>query len=249
VVVAITLGQLAGTHELSDAEQSTGESARAQQMLASAGFGTPASESVLVKSATLTVDAPQFRAAVAAVTGTLRGLPQTNNVRTGSVGESSKDRHAQLVEFDMKGKADTADKRVQPVLDAVAGLQRAHPSFTVAQFGLASANNTIQTDFQHAESLSVPITFVILLFAFGAFVAAGVPGLLAFTAVLGLARALATGESRVSCLGRHPVGDAADGDGGRGRLLAVLSSPRGRWQLNQYPLTVMHVNELPLRPE
>jgi RND superfamily putative drug exporter len=55
----------------------------------------------------------------------------------------------------MKGKADTADKRVQPVLDEVAGLQRAHPSFTVAQFGFASAthelNNTIQKDFQHAQ--------------------------------------------------------------------------------------------------
>jgi RND superfamily putative drug exporter len=90
VVVAITLGQLAGTHKLSDAEQSTGESARAQRMLASAGFSTPACESVLVRSGTLTVDAPQFRAAVAAVTGTLRGLPQTKNVRTGSVGEISK---------------------------------------------------------------------------------------------------------------------------------------------------------------
>src|SRR5947208_16542683 len=80
VVGAITLGQLAGTHKLSDAEQSTGESARAQQMLASAGFNTPASESVLVRSPALSVAAPQFRTAVAAVTGTLRGLPQTKNV-------------------------------------------------------------------------------------------------------------------------------------------------------------------------
>jgi len=55
--------------------------------------------------------------------------------------------------------------------------------------GFASANhelnNTIGKDFQKAEQLSVPITFLILLFAFGAFVAAGVPVLLAFTAVLG----------------------------------------------------------------
>ncbi|HET6865590.1 MAG TPA: MMPL family transporter [Solirubrobacteraceae bacterium] len=189
VVIAIAAGQLAGTHKLSDAEQSTGESAQAQQILADAGFSTPAAESVLVRSPTLTADAPQFRAAVASVMATLRGLPQTTNVRTGAAGEISKDRHAQLVEFDMKGKSDTADDRVQPVLDAVAGVQRAHPGFTVAQFGLASAthelNNTIEKDFQRAETLTVPITFVILLFAFGAFVAAGVPVLLAFTAVLG----------------------------------------------------------------
>jgi putative drug exporter of the RND superfamily len=189
VVLAVVAGQLAGTHKLSDAEQTTGESARAQQILASAGFSTPAAESVLVRSETATVDAPQFRAAVASVLSTLRGLPQTKNVRTGVAGEVSRDRHAQLVEFDMNGKADTADKRVQPVLNAVAAAQRSHAGFTVAEFGFASAthelNNTIQKDFQRAETLTVPITFVILLFAFGAFVAAGVPVLLAFTAVLG----------------------------------------------------------------
>src|SRR5207244_6935696 len=65
----------------------------------------------------------------------------------------------------------------------------ARPAFTVAEFGFASATNelskTIDKDFQQAEKLSVPITFVILLIAFGAFVAAGVPVLLAFSAVLG----------------------------------------------------------------
>ena len=62
-------------------------------------------------------------------------------------------------------------------------------AFTVAEFGFASATHelskTIDKDFQKAEKLSVPITFVILLLAFGAFVAAGVPVLLAFSAVLG----------------------------------------------------------------
>ncbi|MFL5864192.1 MAG: MMPL family transporter [Solirubrobacteraceae bacterium] len=189
VAVAVILGQLAGTHKLSDSEQSTGESARAQQILASAGFSTPASESVLVRSARLTVADPSFRAAVRSVASTLSAMPQVTRLRTGAAGEISRDRHAQLIEFDMPGKMDTADKRVAPLLDAVAGLQRTHPAFTVAEFGFASAthelNNTIQKDFQKAEKLTVPITFVILLFAFGALVAAGVPVLLAFTAVLG----------------------------------------------------------------
>jgi putative drug exporter of the RND superfamily len=189
VAVAITLGQLAGTHKLSDSEQSTGESAKAQEILASAGFSTPAAESVLVKSNTLTVADPAFRAAVSSVASTLSSMPQVKNLRTGAAGQDSRDRHAQLVEFDMSGKADNADKRVQPLLDAVARVQQAHPGLTIAEFGFASAthelNNTIQKDFQGAETLSVPITFLILLFAFGAFVAAGVPVLLAFTAVLG----------------------------------------------------------------
>ncbi len=58
VAVAIGLGMTVGTHTLSASEQSTGETARAEQILASAGFKTPASESVLVRSATRTVADP-----------------------------------------------------------------------------------------------------------------------------------------------------------------------------------------------
>jgi RND superfamily putative drug exporter len=64
VVVAVALGQAVGTHKLSDAEQSTGESARAQQMLGNAGFSTPAAESVLVRSDALTVADPAFSSTV-----------------------------------------------------------------------------------------------------------------------------------------------------------------------------------------
>src|SRR5437762_6390819 len=188
VAVAIGLGTTAGTHKLSSSEQSTGEAARAEQILTSAGFKTPASESVLVRSSTRTVADPAFRSTVQSVLVKLRTMSQVTNLRTGAAGEVSKDRRAQLVEFDMKGKMDTADKRVQPLLDAVASLEKASPGFTVAEFGMASSmhelNNTINKDFQKAEKLSVPITFVILLIAFGAFVAAGVPVLLAFSAVL-----------------------------------------------------------------
>src|SRR5436305_14524929 len=109
VAVAVILGQVAGTHKLSDSEQSTGESARAQQILATAGFSTPASESVLVRSAGLTVADPAFRAAVRSVASTLSAMPQVTRLRTGAAGEISRDRHAQLIEFDMPGKMDTAD--------------------------------------------------------------------------------------------------------------------------------------------
>jgi len=70
----------------------------------------------------------------------------------------------------------------------VAAMQRAHPGYTVAEFGDASGNHelnaTVGKDFTKAEHLSVPLTFLILLLAFGAFVAAGVPVLLSFSAVL-----------------------------------------------------------------
>src|SRR5205823_12352791 len=189
VAIAIVLGTAVGTHMLSSSEQATGETARAEQTLSSAGFATPASEAVLVRSETRTFSDPAFHSTVQNVLAKLKTMPQVTNLRTGAPGEISKDRRAQLIEFDMKGKLDTADARVQPLLDAVAGLQKASPDFTVAEFGFASATHelskTIDKDFQQAEKLSVPITFLILLLAFGAFVAAGVPVLLAFSAVLG----------------------------------------------------------------
>ena len=132
----------------------------------------------------------------------------------------------------MKGSADKSVDHVQPVLDKVAAVQAAHKDFTVAEFGFASAtkelNDTIGNDFQKAEKLSVPITFLILLFAFGAFVAAGIPVLLAFTAVLGVARPVAGREPRVPRVRRDAVRDAPDGHGGRRRLLALLLEARAR---------------------
>src|SRR3954462_6442234 len=188
VAVAVVLGMSVGTTTLSAAEQATGEAARAEQLLGSAGFDTPAAESVIVRSDTRTVTDPAFRLTVHNVLAKLRPFSQVTNLRTGSGGQISKDRHGQLIEFDMRGKLDTADARVQPLLDAVAGLQQASPAFTIAEFGFASATHelskTIDKDFQKAEKLSLPITFLILLFAFGAFVAAGIPVLLAFSAVL-----------------------------------------------------------------
>jgi putative drug exporter of the RND superfamily len=190
VVAAVAIGRAVGTVQLKDSEQGTGETARAQRILQDAGFRSPASESVLVESRSgLQATAPAFRAAVRDVAATLRTVPEVRNLRSGLPGQVSKDGRAELVQFEVVGGFDKGDKHVQPVLDRVAALQRAHPGFAVSEFGIASANHelnkTIGKDFQKAEQLSLPITFLILLFAFGAFVAAGVPVLLAFTAVLG----------------------------------------------------------------
>ena len=188
VVLAVAVGRVAGVVKLQDSEQGTGETARAQAILQDAGFRTPADESVLVQSATLTASSPAFRAVVRDVSSSLRGMPQVASLRTGAAGQVSKDGHAELVQFTMKGAFDKAADKVQPLLDTVAAVQQRHPGFTVAEFGFASANHelnkTIGKDFQKAEQLSLPITFLILFLAFGSFVAAGVPVLLAFTAVL-----------------------------------------------------------------
>ncbi len=67
-------------------------------------------------------------------------------------------------------------------------MQKANPGLDVAQAGTASIdsgiNDKVGEDLASAESLSLPITFLILLIAFGAFIAAGIPVLLAITSVV-----------------------------------------------------------------
>ncbi len=180
VVAAVVLGALSGKKMLTDAESSTGETARAEAILDRAHFRTPASEAVIVQSGTTPV-AGEVRNVVAR----LRAQPQTEHVRRT---QTSGDGRTALVEFDLRGDPDDADTHVKPVLAAVAALQKQAPAFTVAEFGGASVDvetsDKISSDLSKAERLSLPITFVILLLAFGAFVAAGIPVLLALSAVL-----------------------------------------------------------------
>jgi RND superfamily putative drug exporter len=185
VVAAVVLGSLHGTISQTDAEQTNGQAARAEQMLTAAHVKNVASENVLVRSSALTAASPAFRRTVNDVRTT---LAETANVRNVHVGDVSKDGHLRLVGFDITGNSDTADARVQPALDATAKLAREHPGYAIAEVGDASIskamNGVVSGGLSHAEKLSLPITFAILLVAFGAFLAAGIPVLLAFTAVL-----------------------------------------------------------------
>ena len=193
VVVAVAVGNAAGTVKLANREQSTGQAGRAQAMLERAGFHEHASETVLVQSNSLRTSDPAFVREVGAVVAQLRTLPQVKGLRSplapGHHGQLSKDGRSALVEFEMKGPAEGATERVPPVLAAVSSLQRSAPAFTVREVGEASGERevtkSVNAGLSRAEKLSLPITFAVLLVAFGAFVAAGLPVLLAFSAVLG----------------------------------------------------------------
>ncbi len=80
VAVAVAIGQVSGTVKLSDSEQSTGEAARAQAILQSAGFSQPAAENVLVQSRSLTVNDAAFRATVTRVVAQFGTLAQVQNI-------------------------------------------------------------------------------------------------------------------------------------------------------------------------
>jgi RND superfamily putative drug exporter len=194
VAAAFLIGHAVGTNKLLDSNAGDGESGRAQKLLANADFKQPATESVLIQNQKLVANDPAFAAVVKDVVRRISKLREVTNVRSplsGAVtseGQISSDGHSALVRFDIKGKQEDAQDHVQSALDVTAAAQRAHPDFIVEEFGDASAqkalDKTLGDDFNRAEKLAVPATLIILIFAFGALVAAGVPVLLAFSGVL-----------------------------------------------------------------
>jgi len=92
-----------------------------------------------------------------------------------------------LVTFRVAGPHSQADKTVAADLAAVARVQAAHPDLLVAEAGGASAsaagNSLLESDFRQAEFSSVPVTLILLLLVFGALIAAGIPVVLAGSAV------------------------------------------------------------------
>src|SRR5205823_9917348 len=93
----------------------------------------------------------------------------------------SNDRHSALVVATLTGGSADA------VRNAILGAAGAHPGVTIEETGEITASDardkSVNDDLQRAEILSVPVTLFVLLFAFGAAVAAAVPVLLALTAV------------------------------------------------------------------
>ncbi len=191
VIVSVAIGGAVGTKVLQQDELGVGESGRADQAIEGA-FPRSAEELVLIESDTETATDPSFRAVVADVQRRLAQVPYAQEFESpyaaGNGGQVSADAHSALLRFKIVGDDTETQDRVGPALAAISAAQAANPGFTIGQTGDASVNKqlneSISDDFKQALFTSLPITLLILLLAFGALVAAGVPLLLALTAVL-----------------------------------------------------------------
>ncbi len=168
-----------------------GESGRADTILYE-DFEQPAGESVLVQHATLKATSPEFQATVREVIAGVSSLDAVAKVEspfdpenTGLVSDDGRD---VLVPIEIVGDPDKAVDKVDPIVARVKELQEANPEYTIGSFG-ESTNKAVTEEFfndlKKAGMYSVPLTLIILVVAFGALVAAGIPLLLGLTAVLG----------------------------------------------------------------
>jgi putative drug exporter of the RND superfamily len=168
-----------------------GQSGQAEQTLQRLGVVAPPQENVLIQSrgtGRLGTD-PEMRQAVRQVVTALSPLPHSARdiaapAGHGQAGLVAGGGRSALVTFKVPGNPSDEDQAVAPALHAVAMVQARHPDLRIQEAGDAStdraANALIGQDFRRAEVTSVPVMLIVV---FGALIAAGIPLLLAATAV------------------------------------------------------------------
>ena len=193
---ALLAGHLYGTQ--SQPQYDPGPSGVAERMLDRPHVVTPPAESVLIQPRTpgpghtYAAD-PNMRLATRDVVAALRAVPGTAaNIRS-PLGRDGSHMIAPagtgaLITFQVAGPHGTADATVARALRAVASVQARYPNLVVAEAGDASVDRAagamMSHDFRQAELTSIPITLLLLLIVFGALIAAGIPVLLAGSAVM-----------------------------------------------------------------
>ena len=196
VAAAFVAGSLVGQHDLTDAQMGNGQSGRGTTAYERA-FPYHSGEEVLLQARPGRIPGRAvFGAAAADLVARLERLTTVADIQSpvpvpGALVRpalAAADGRSMLVTFDVAGNSTEAQTNVDGPLAATAATARDHPQLRVAEFGSASATKALigayDGDFNQAEHTSLPVTLVILLLAFGSLVAAGIPLLLGFTAVL-----------------------------------------------------------------
>jgi len=210
VLLCVLGGNLTGTVKATSVQLTPGEAGRAAAMVTAAGLDGHDVESVLITAgsggwlpdASLRPDS----AVVADLTATLHAVSGVSEVGEAVV---STDRSAVLLPVTL---ADDV-KDPSALLAGVSTAAIRHPELHLGVSGSltigADVDNQLAGDFSAALIRSLPITIVILLLAFGALLAAGVPLLLGVSSVL-------------SAVGLYAAASHVLPDGGTGAEMILL---------------------------
>ncbi|HWC28390.1 MAG TPA: MMPL family transporter, partial [Solirubrobacteraceae bacterium] len=193
VVLSFMVGGQVGTKTLTDEQAGVGESGTADRIVADA-YPKHHEEVVLFHSTTGKYTDPAFRATVGDVRQRLQAIKGVTAVskpygedRQGAVSPAG---NALLLTFEIPGDPENSKvaQTVDTTMAAVTAAQKAHPDLRIEQSGSGSTEKEIETlfssDLSKASTTSLPITLIVLVIAFGALVAAGIPLLLAITGII-----------------------------------------------------------------
>ena len=180
VALAVGLAAMVPTQDTTDADGRLGDSGRAAAMVDRAGFEDVDTEQVLVTAASGELDRAEARSAAAELVAGMTALEEVDQV---AEPQASPDGTAYLVSVQLA--RDQED--VSALQEVTAAVQADHPGLDVRQSGDlsldAAIGDRVAEDLSSAETLSLPITLLLMLLAFGALIAAGLPVLLAATSV------------------------------------------------------------------
>jgi uncharacterized membrane protein YdfJ with MMPL/SSD domain len=197
VVLATVIGGSVGQKQLERSAMGNGESRRGELIIAAADFPEQVTEQVLVQGkGTIKAGDPEIDAAVRDVVTRLESIDGVTRIESPLQAQHraqtvSADGRSVVVNFRLPGDPDEPEKLEEvaaaPVA-AVAAVQEAHPQVRVEEYGVASERKALGEQEREDEARSLQLsmigTLLILLLAFGAAVAAGVPLLLGLTAVI-----------------------------------------------------------------
>ena len=193
-VAAMAIGSIVGHVQMRDSQYASGETAKAVRLLEHAGFRQPASEVRADPEPDAHGRGPDLHLRHRRRRADARAAAErhrTSRTRASSPAAAARSRATATPSSSSSRSRATRTRRrtrSKPILDAIAGVQQANPTLYVREVGNASANYELgkrfTKDFANAERMTVPITLIILLVSFGTVVAAGLPVLLAFSAVL-----------------------------------------------------------------
>jgi RND superfamily putative drug exporter len=179
VAGCVVVGGVVGLRQQGPLDNAVGESGRAAQWVHDAHLDATDTENVLITARAGALDTAAAERAAGDVATRMRRLPQVTHV---SAALASPDGRAMTVQATLAKDADTA-----PLLDTTRAVQKAFPALRIEEVGSASldaaVNDQVAQDLSSAATFSLPVTLVIMLIAFGAIVAAGVPIVLALSAV------------------------------------------------------------------
>ncbi len=185
VAGCLSIGQVVGTRAIDERTDGQGQSGQAERWLRDGHLQDPTTEEVLITARNGRLDGTAATSVAKEVTRRMTALPEVASV---DAPVRSRDGSAVFVTVRMSGDPDTADARVAPLLAATTAVASAHPGLRIEEVGDASLgngiNDQVSTDLSAAASVSLPVTLLVLLLAFGAIIAAGVPVLLAMSAVM-----------------------------------------------------------------
>ncbi len=181
VLVAVGLAIAIPTQEPTDADYRLGESGRADAMVDAAGLDGADTENVLITArGDAVVDQQAAESAAAEIR---RDMAATDGVDAVSEPQWNPDQSALLMEIQLAKDQEDVSQLVA-VTERVQGEQ---PGLEIRQAGDItideSVDERVADDLSSAEKISIPVTLVLMLLAFGALIAAGIPVLIAVTSV------------------------------------------------------------------